>query len=119
MNTIKKLRQERELTQVQLAQILNIDQTTISKWELQKALPDTQMLIQLASFFDVSIDYLLGLSTYFYPDKVKAFSSNENLSSDERQLIRDYRELAPYLREMLQATIQTWKGTKANERKTN
>lgn len=90
MNNIKKLRQELNLTQVQLAEQFALDQTTISKWELGKALPDTQTLIKLANFFDVSTDFLLGLSTYYYPDKIK---EKTGATSDEKQLLEDFRSL--------------------------
>lgn len=70
MNKFRELRKEKNLTQFELAHQLNIDQTTISKWELDKALPDTAMLIKLAEFFDVSTDYLLSRSEYYYPDKI-------------------------------------------------
>ena len=114
-NIIKRLRKEKGLTQTQLAELLNLDQTAVSKWENGKALPDTQMLVRLAQFFDVSTDYLLGLSPLFYPDRVKTVASG--LTQDEQELLKDYRALAPYLQEMLRATIQTWKGTPANANK--
>ena len=59
MNTIKQLRKEKGLTQVELAEILNIDQTTISKWELNQSTPDLEYLVQLSDFFAVSTDYLI------------------------------------------------------------
>lgn len=97
MNTFKKLRQEKGLTQVELAKILNIDQTTVSKWELGKAIPDTGLLIRLSSFFDVSTDYLLGLSTLFYPDKVNLTSTN----SEEEELVRIFQNLSPLHRSQI------------------
>ena len=93
MNTIKKLRQEMLLTQSQLAEQLQIDQTTVSKWELGKALPDTAMIVKLAKFFDVSTDYLLGLSTLYYPDKIKFPLKNEKLNSEELQILTVFRAL--------------------------
>ena len=93
MNTFKQLRQEKGLTQAQLAEILSLDQTTVSKWELGKALPDSQMLIRLAKFFDVSTDFLLGISNFYYPDQVKISHGNIQYSSDEQNLIEHYRKL--------------------------
>ena len=92
MNNIKHLRIEKGLTQTKLAKLFEIDQTTVSKWELGKALPDTNLLIRLASFFDVSTDYLLGLSDFYYPDKIK-IESNFELNSNEQKLLDDYRSL--------------------------
>lgn len=59
--TIRELRQDRGLTQTELAQKLSTTQDTISLWELDKSLPNVLELIALAKFFNVSTDYLLGL----------------------------------------------------------
>ncbi len=58
---IKELRTERKLTQNELATALNITQDSISLWEKGKRIPDTQYVVLLAMYFDVSADYLLGL----------------------------------------------------------
>lgn len=59
-NIYKKLRKNKNLTQMQLAQLLHLDQTTVGKWELGKSIPDAVTLKSLATFYNVSIDYLLG-----------------------------------------------------------
>lgn len=94
MNNIKKLRQEKDLTQVQLADVFKIDQTTVSKWELNKALPDTQMLVKLSEFFDVSTDYLLGLSSLYYPDRIKPQNNTAELSPDGKELMDIFNSLS-------------------------
>ena len=106
MNTIKKLRQEKELTQSQLAELLKLDQTTISKWELGKALPDSQMLIRLAEFFDVSTDFLLGISKFYYPDQVKATHGNFSYSSNEQALLNNFRKLPDDLQRRASAYME-------------
>lgn len=60
MNIFKELRKKQKLTQVELAKLLNLNQTTVGKWENEKALPDYQTLINLSKLYNVSIDYLLG-----------------------------------------------------------
>ncbi len=65
MNKFKELRKAKNLTQVEFAAKMNVDQSTVSKWEQDKAIPDIQTLYQLASFFNVSVDYLMGRE----PDK--------------------------------------------------
>lgn len=57
---LKELRKERRLTQKQLAQILFVDDTSISKYENGKNGPENVILQQMADYFNVSIDYLLG-----------------------------------------------------------
>ncbi len=58
---IKNLREERNLTQSVLAKELNVDKSTIAKYETNSISPSCQMLIILAKYFSVSTDYLLGL----------------------------------------------------------
>lgn len=86
MNKFKELRKEKGLTQVELSKIFNIDQTTVSKWELEKAIPDTAMLIKLAEFYDVSTDYLLSRSNYYYPDNIEKFDDKAELSNVQNRL---------------------------------
>ena len=57
---IRDLREDRDLKQTQLAQYLNCSQQVYSNYELgQRDIP-TDVLIRLADFYNVSIDYLLG-----------------------------------------------------------
>ena len=59
---LKALRKSKGLTQVQFAEIFNISSGTIAMWETNKRVPDTSMLIKIAEFFNVTVDYLLGKS---------------------------------------------------------
>lgn len=57
---IKELRLENNIRQVNIAKLLNIKQTTYSKYELGKIEIPIESLIKLADLYDVSLDYLLG-----------------------------------------------------------
>lgn len=59
MNIYKKLRKEHNLTQVELAKILNVNQATVSKWESGETIPDYTTLKNLANLYRISIDKLL------------------------------------------------------------
>ncbi len=59
---LKDLREESGLTQTKLGKEIGVDQRSISFYELGKYEPDLQTLINIANFFDVSTDYLLGLT---------------------------------------------------------
>ena len=59
---IRELRIERGLTQAELAQMLNITQKTISKYENEFLDLNTNIIIACCEFFNVSSDYLLGIS---------------------------------------------------------
>lgn len=59
---IRDLREDNDLTQKQVAQSLNCSQQVYSNYELgQRDIP-TDILIKLSKFYDVSTDYILGLS---------------------------------------------------------
>lgn len=59
---LRTLRQEKKLTQSELAQEMNVAKTTIAAYEQGKNEPSMSMLIKISDFFNVSIDYLLGNS---------------------------------------------------------
>lgn len=68
MNIYRRLRKAKGLTQMQLAKILHVNQTTVSHWEIEQSIPDPVMLKQLSSFYGVSVDYLLGRTDNPTPD---------------------------------------------------
>ena len=57
---IRDLRIDADLSQTQLAKILNMSQTGYSKYETGENDIPTQVLIKLANFYGASIDYILG-----------------------------------------------------------
>lgn len=59
MKRLKELRLNKNLTQQQLGKLLSVSGQTILNWENDITYPSVKKLIELASFFDVSIDYLL------------------------------------------------------------
>ena len=60
MNRIKELRTQRKITQEELGNIINVQKAAVSKYELGRAVPSTDVLTKLANYFNVSVDYLLG-----------------------------------------------------------
>lgn len=59
---IRNLREDVDQTQTQLAEYLNVKQTTYSKYELGKINIPVEVLIKLADYYDVTIDYIVGRS---------------------------------------------------------
>lgn len=59
-----ELRQDRGLTQKELGKILSVSTGTISNYENGVHYPDLEKLVQLADYFQVSTDYLLGRREY-------------------------------------------------------
>lgn len=60
---LKKLRTDKEISQAKLANILGTYQQTVARWERGILQPDIDMITRIANYFDVTTDYLLGLSS--------------------------------------------------------
>lgn len=58
---LKELRQENNLTSLALSKILKVSHSTILRWEKGEILPSIEHLYNIAIYFGVSSDYLLGL----------------------------------------------------------
>ena len=59
---IRDLREDRDITQKRMAEVLNCSQQVYSNYELgQRDIP-TDILIKLSRFYNVSVDYILGIS---------------------------------------------------------
>lgn len=91
---IKKLREENNISQLELSEVLGISQQALSKWENGKTQPDNDSLIKLANFFRVSIDYLLGISESKKVDKPYdnelekvLFSKAKDLTDEEKKAV--------------------------------
>ena len=64
MHRIKELRLEKKLNQTDLARICSVEQSCVSKWERGITLPSIDTIIVLCKYFNVSSDYLIGLSEF-------------------------------------------------------
>jgi len=64
---IKNLREDHDLTQKQISEMLNISQVAYSYYELGKRSIPLELLSQLADFYHTSIDYLLYRTNQFEP----------------------------------------------------
>lgn len=61
---LKSLRLEKNLSRKQLANVLNVSERLISYWENGARECNFDMLIAIADYFDVTLDYLLGRTDY-------------------------------------------------------
>lgn len=68
---VRNLREDKDLTQKQIGQFLNMSQTGYNQYEIGKNDIPTRVLIQLAKFYNTSVDYILELTdeTKPYPRK--------------------------------------------------
>ena len=60
---IKALREVRGMTQTELARRLGVTRSGVNAWEMGISVPSTQYVVELAEFFGVSTDYLLGIDS--------------------------------------------------------
>lgn len=60
---IKHLREQKSLTQAELAKQLGITRSSVNAWEMGISVPSTQYIVELANIFKVSTDYLLGIES--------------------------------------------------------
>jgi transcriptional regulator with XRE-family HTH domain len=99
---LKQLRQKNKLTQGELADILGLKPTAISNYESERNEPSFDKLIALSKYFDVSCDYLLGVTDSYLPvggevldkDIVELFDLYQQLSSEN---VADLKNYAKYL----------------------
>lgn len=61
---IRDLRKENKMKQEELAELCKVKQSCVSKWERGETFPDAEMIIALCEIFNVSADFLLGISDY-------------------------------------------------------
>ena len=94
---IRRLRQDRGLTQEALAAALNVSAQTVSKWECGNSIPDVQLLPEIAVYFGVSIDQLFAMSPAQQMERIENRIYSRGLfdEAEERQLeaqLRDFGE---------------------------
>lgn len=89
---LRALRKEKNMTQEELAKLINTTKANISKYETGRVEPNIETIRFFADFFDVSVDYLLGdTNLRNYPDTL-AFHSTEDLTEEEIEEVRKYIE---------------------------
>lgn len=109
MKLLKKLREEKGLTQSELGKELGISPSTVGMYEQGRRVPDVPILKKMSAFFNVSIDYLLENVNHDVPMKMpkdlnKFLQQSEiifdgdtyNLTEDERDMVMKSLEVAFY-----------------------
>lgn len=94
---LKNLRQEHRLSQTELAEKLQIAPSTVAMWESGRNIPGVDTLLILSKIFNVSIDYLLGITNDTETIKVPVYVQPVNLSKIHSNINEiDYREYVPH-----------------------
>lgn len=96
---LKELREKKNIKQKDLAERFNLTKTAISLYENDKRSPDQALLKELAKFFDVSVDYLLGVSDIQnYPSEASATA----FAKENMDLIREGKSFEDVSREIIE-----------------
>lgn len=108
---VAKLRRKKKLTQEQLADFIGVTKASVSKWETKQSMPDVILLPRLATFFDVTIDELLGYEPQlgkeqiqkWYLDLSQAFAKEEFEEVMERcnNLVKQYYSCYDFLTQIV------------------
>ena len=97
---IKRLRKEKNITQEELAKVLNVTYQSVSRWENDLAYPDVELIPLIASYFDVTTDVLFGTDEtsieYKRQEYLKIIEKQENIYSDE-----DFKRFEKTLKEAI------------------
>ena len=114
---IKQLREKRGLIQEILAAELGITQQMLSKYERDVTLIKVDILKKIATYFNVTTDYLLGVSDV-KRDLQRQMKMNETLD-EYNDLIEIYKDLDSYDKEMIWSIMQTVKKVGEKRKKDN
>jgi len=90
---LKKLREEKDLTQAQVAKILGVSRTTYTQYETGKSEPDLATVSKLAEIYETSVDFLLGKTDIPTPiETIAAHHDGEEWTQEELEEIERFKE---------------------------
>ena len=104
---LKELREEKNLTQNDIAKAINTSRPNIGRWEKGENEPSSSAVIALAQFFNVSADYLLGLEDDFGIKK-SAGASAPTFTREEMDLVFKFRELPEQLKAIVKQQLDVF-----------
>ena len=87
---IKRLREERRYTQEQIAEALGISFQAVSSWERDEYKPDTDKLIKLAEFLDVSVSVIVEEKQTLFKTK-KAIYNWEHMKTYVKTIAKNFK----------------------------
>ena len=101
---LKELRLNAGLTQKDLAKAIEVGRTTISEYESGKIVPKQEGLLKLANHFNVSVDYLTGVSNERATRKQNSSDLDSLLNTIHHILLDEYDTPVTYEGEVLSET---------------
>ncbi|MCL2087682.1 MAG: helix-turn-helix domain-containing protein [Oscillospiraceae bacterium] len=109
VKNLKALRNKKGVSQQKLAESIGISQQSINKYENHNIEPDINTLMNLASYFSTSIDYLVGHTNI---DRIIENVQKYALNKEESATIDGYRMLNNRERESIRLIIQNYAANK-------
>lgn len=106
---MKKLREEKGLMQQDVCNTLDIEQSTLANYENNRRVPKTDILIEIANYYGVSLDYLVGrtddrfdnskrrpndLNKFLQQSEIIFDGDTYNLTDEDRDLVMKSLEVA-------------------------
>ena len=89
MLKLRELRQNKGLSQTELAKILGVTYFSVGDWERNRCQPSIEILIKLSEIFNVSIDYLVGRE-----DDFGNVATKSNVTEKEARLLKAFSTLS-------------------------
>lgn len=105
MLRIEELREEKGITQNEIAEAIGTSRTNIGRWEKGLNEPSYTYVIKLANFFNVSVDYLIGNEESF--PTVRGERA-EPLSEEEQKLVTYYRAIGKEAKMAIYTTAESF-----------
>ena len=90
---IRELRKEKNLTQPELGKIIGMGKTTVSMYETGNSTPGDDIKLKMADYFDVSIDYLMGLSDIRKPNTEWSPTISDKDNKDLDRFNKELRDI--------------------------
>lgn len=101
---LRALRTEKNMTQADVANALEIDRSTYTKYESGKSKPDSIMLQKIANLFNVSTDYLLGRTNERQNYNIN--NNDDDWPPEAKVLFRDVKKLTPEQLELVTKLVK-------------
>ena len=105
---LRGLMEKQDTTHQQLADILNVSRQAVSSYYFGKRQPNFQKLIEIAEYFNVSTDYLLGVSEFRNYDEIKEIKQSTEIFQqiEDPLVLEDIKEAFKHLSD-IGKTIET------------
>ncbi len=103
---LKHLRQQKGISQKQLADMILVSQQSVNKYENQNVEPDIKTLVKMADFFGVSLDYLVGRTDI---KEMITKPKMSDLNETEAEVIIKFRSLTNKQQHCILSLIDSYK----------